>query len=453
VALNLASGRFPNIEVGKGMVLARDVMVWMDTEHHFRFVVRVLGRGIIDVPPHTGLGYNPMPEGLFERLLERRMALQFSVSYTTVSKDNWAKRSSGSVHALEKIAIEFESENEGELPDVAREVRRIIDGLSTIVKEPLIIHSGHKSYYIVMWFEESITSLSLNGVSLDPVTAYKAIARGFKESLKPKFIDDQYLEPKRLLRVPGFYNERNRGIVQVLDTSLKPSDWDDGIMDRAVIPSRVIREWAGVGWELMASEARSVSVKPQARGECSVPWYISELIRYLKETGELCHVGRMAIATWLLYCGKSIDEIVDVFRPAHDFRESITRYQVAYIYKTWVEKGRRPIKCSTIVEKCGGGKVPSLQCNRASGLGTAVVEFSRLTGVSPRGARRLIINIIKRLSGKSISKVQFIEDYGENALNTLLNAGLIKIEGNMVKSTIRLKARRGGRHAKPRNRA
>jgi hypothetical protein len=148
---------------------------------------------------------------------------------------------------------------------------------------------------------------------------------------------------------------------------------------------------------------------------------------------------------------------VDVFRPAHDFRESITRYQVAYIYKTWVEKGRRPIKCSTIVEKCGGsGKVPSLQCNRASGLGTAVVEFSRLTGVSPRGARRLIINIIKRLSGKSISKVQFIEDYGENALNTLLNAGLIKIEGNMVKSTIRLKARRrrrGGRHAKTRNRA
>jgi hypothetical protein len=82
-----------------------------------------------------------------------------------------------------------------------------------------------------------------------------------------------------------------------------------------------------------------------------------------------------------------------------------------------------------------------------------VVEFSRLTGVSPRGARRFIINIIKRLSGKSISKVQFIEDYGENALNTLLNAGLIKIEGNMVKSTIRLKARRGGRHAKPRNRA
>ena len=428
MALNLASGRFPNIEVGKGMVLARDVMVWRDTEHHFRFVVRVLGRGIIDVPPHTGLGYNPMPEGLFERLLERRMALQFSVSYTTVSKDNWAKRSSGDVHALEKIAIEFESENEGELPDVAREVRRIIDGLSTIVKEPLIIHSGHKSYYIVMWFEESITSLSLNGVSLDPVTAYKAIARGFKESLKPKFIDDQYLEPKRLLRVPGFFNERNGGVVQVLDASLKPSDWDDGIMDRAVIPSRVIREWAGVGWGLLASEARSISVKSRS-GECRVPWYVNELIRYLKETGELCHVGRMAIATWLLYCGKSIDEIVDVFRPAHDFKESITRYQIAYIYRNWIARGRMPIKCRTIVEKCHE-KVPSLQCGRGSWVKVAYLSLSRLTGLSPDKARRRVIEVARRLSRRDIDINILISTYGIAMVKALEDAGAIRVNDN-----------------------
>ncbi len=453
MALNLASGRFPNLEVGQGMVLGRDVMVCCPDGIHVRFIARVLGRGIIDVPPNT-ITYLPTPEALFESVLKRRLGLYFSVSYVAVGEGEWSKRSSGSVHALEKIAFEFEGKSVDELPEAAREVRRIIDGLSSIVKEPLVIYSGHKSYYIVLWFEEPITSLSLSNIRLDPVTAYKAIARGFMEAYKPmeKYFDKQVLEPKRLLRVPGFFNERNGGVVQVLDTSLKPSDWDNGIMDRAVIPSKVVGDWAGVGWGLMASEARSVSVKPQAHGECRVPWYVEELIRYLRETGELCHVGRMAIATWLLYCGRSIDEIVDVFRPAHDFKESITRYQIAYIYRNWIARGRMPIKCSTIVEKCHE-KVPSLQCNRASGLGTAVVEFSRLKGVSPRVARRFIINIIKGLSGKGISKVQFIEDYGENALNTLLNAGLIKIEGNMVKPTIHLKARRGGRHAKPRNRA
>jgi len=450
VALNLASGRFPNIEVGQGMVLARDVMVWRDTEHHFRFVARVLGRGIIDVPPNTGLGYNPMPEGLFERLLERKMALQFSVSYTTVSEGNWVKSSSGTVHALEKIAFEFEGKSVDELPEAAREVRRIIDGLSSIVKEPLIIYSGHKSYYIVLWFEEPITSLSLNGVSLDPVTAYKAIARGFKEAYKPmeKYFDSQVLEPKRLLRVPGFYNERNGGVVQVLDASLKPSDWDDGIMDRAVIPSSVVGDWAGVGWGLLAGEARSVSVKSRS-GECRVPWYINELIRYLRETGELCHYGRMAIATWLLYCGKSIDEIVDVFRPAHDFKEQITRYQVTYLYKNWIARGRMPIKCRTIVEKCSE-KVPSLQCGGGSWVKVASMSLSRLTALRLDMAMRLVIEVARRLSRRGMDINTLINTYGIAIVKALEDAGAIRIENGTIILTkpfkVRRKARR--RHAR-----
>lgn len=444
IALNLASGRFPNIEVGRGMVLGRDVMVCCPDGIHVRFVARVLGRGIIDVPPNT-ITYLPTPEALFESVLKRRLGLYFSVSYVTVSEGEWAKRSSGSVTALEKIAFEFEGKSVGELPDAAREVRRIIDGLSSIVKEPLIIYSGHKSYYIVLWFEEPITSLSLNGVSLDPVTAYKAIARGFEEAFKPmeKYFDKQVLEPKRLLRVPGFHNERNGGVVQVLDTSLKPSEWDNGIMDRAVIPSRVIGDWAGVGWGLLAGEAGSVSVKPKAHGECRVPWYIDELIKYLAETGELCHVGRMAIATWLLYCGKSVDEIVDVFRPAHDFRESITRYQIAYIYRNWIEKGRRPIKCSTIVEKCSGsGKVPSLQCGRVSWVRVASMSLSKLSGISPDMARKLIIEVARRLSRGSMDINIFRKKYGSNMIKALEDAGAIRFKNNTVVLTRPFKARR-----------
>jgi hypothetical protein len=460
VAQNLASGRFPNIEVGRGMVLGRDVMVCCPEGIHVRFIARVLGRGIIDVPPNT-ITYLPTPEALFESVLKRRLGLYFSVSYVASSEGEWVKRSSGSVHALEKIAFEFEGKSVDELPEAAREVRRIIDGLSSIVKEPLIIYSGHKSYYIVLWFEEPITSLSLNGVSLDPVTAYKAIARGFMEAYKPmeRYFDKQVLEPKRLLRVPGFYNERNGGVVQVLDTSLKPSDWDDGIMGRAVIPSSIVGEWAGVGWGLMASEARSVSVKPQAHGECSVPWYINELIRYLAETGELCHAGRMAIATWLLYCGKSIDEIVDVFRPAHDFNESITRYQVTYLYKNWIARGHRPIKCSTIVEKCGGsGKVPSLQCGRGSWVRVASMSLSRLTGLSPREAMKRVVKIAGRLSRRGMDINVLIRTYGIAMVKALEDAGAIRIVNNTVILTKPFKTRRKRRkarrkHARQRKRA
>jgi len=455
IALNLASGRFPNLEVGRGMVLGRDVMVCCPEGIHVRFIARVLGRGIIDVPPNT-ITYLPTPEALFESVLKRRLGLYFSVSYVTIGEGEWAKRSSGSVTALEKIAFEFEGKSVGDLPDAAREVRRIIDGLSSIVKEPLIIYSGHKSYYIVLWFEEPIMSLSLSDVRLDPVTAYKAIAMGFMEAYKPmeKYFDKQVLEPKRLLRVPGFFNERNGGVVQVLDTSLKPSDWDNGIMDRAVIPSRVVGDWAGVGWGLLASEARSVSVKPQAHGECSVPWYINELIRYLKESGELCHFGRMAIATWLLYCGRSVDEIVDVFRPAHDFNESVTRYQIDYIYKTWIARERMPIKCSTIVEKCHE-KVPSLQCGRGSWVKVAYLNLSRLTGLSPDKARRRVIEVARRLSRRSIDINILISTYGIAMVKALEDAGAIRVNNNtvtLIKPFKTRKARRR-RHAKTRNRA
>lgn len=52
------------------------------------------------------------------------------------------------------------------------------------------------------------------------------------------------------------------------------------------------------------------------------------------EKGEnLPHSGRVFLASYLTAMGKSVDEVVDVFRNAPDFSESVTKYQVEYLAK------------------------------------------------------------------------------------------------------------------------
>jgi len=85
-----------------------------------------------------------------------------------------------------------------------------------------------------------------------------------------------------------------------------------------------------------------------------IPPCVVRCFTELVETGELDHGGRVLLANWLLWAGYSVEEVIDVFRVANDFKEHYTRYQVEFINrkkyklpscKKIMAEGYCPYKC------------------------------------------------------------------------------------------------------------
>jgi DNA primase large subunit len=72
-------------------------------------------------------------------------------------------------------------------------------------------------------------------------------------------------------------------------------------------------------------------------------------MRRMLESGEnLSHSGRFALAAFLHRAGADFDTIVDAYRGAPDFDESITRYQVEHITQREGGRGYEPPTCETL---------------------------------------------------------------------------------------------------------
>jgi DNA primase large subunit len=70
--------------------------------------------------------------------------------------------------------------------------------------------------------------------------------------------------------------------------------------------------------------------------------------RTLERGDNLSHAGRFCIATFLHRAGASFETIVDAFRGAPDFDESVTRYQVEHITLHDGGRGYEPPECDTL---------------------------------------------------------------------------------------------------------
>lgn len=63
----------------------------------------------------------------------------------------------------------------------------------------------------------------------------------------------------------------------------------------------------------------------------AMPPCIKHLIEQLDEAKNVPHMGRFALAAFLLNIGAEEEEVVRIFKPASDFSERMTRYQVEHI--------------------------------------------------------------------------------------------------------------------------
>jgi DNA primase large subunit len=61
------------------------------------------------------------------------------------------------------------------------------------------------------------------------------------------------------------------------------------------------------------------------------PPCIKHAMEVMSKGENLPHSARVMLATYMIAIGKSIEEIIEMFRNAPDFNERITRYQVEHL--------------------------------------------------------------------------------------------------------------------------
>jgi hypothetical protein len=320
-------------------------------------------------------------DGVIEWVARNNLALQVSLSYTSVRKGRLGRVYSGDVHALYLLMIEFEDKRGGNnLEPVKKVVNDVIDRTTSFVEEPFIVFSGNKSYYLVFAlptpveagsavvrdrFGRVVREYGLNEVYraiFDLVLRDKSYL-GLGSEVIERFVDMQVAEPKRLLRIPDFTHEVSGKPTMQLSVNLRPIDFDPDSLTKSVLPNSVLTDyWAYI--ELPREEGGRTGRKTtgERTGWDCLPSWVRALIDYLRETGELCHYGRLAVAGWMIRCGFTDEEIHEVFKHADDYNPRTTQYHINDTREKYLEKGGKPMKCATVIEKCNGYKVPDLDC-------------------------------------------------------------------------------------------
>jgi len=104
--------------------------------------------------------------------------------------------------------------------------------------------------------------------------------------------------------------------------------------------------------EELARRTPSPVARPELRGGPLRPDLFPPCIRRMQRTlqkGEnLSHSGRFCLAAFLHRAGADFETIVDTYRGAPDFDESVTRYQVEHITLRDGGRGYEPPECETL---------------------------------------------------------------------------------------------------------
>ncbi|HXQ94004.1 MAG TPA: hypothetical protein VN864_02390 [Thermoplasmata archaeon] len=116
---------------------------------------------------------------------------------------------------------------------------------------------------------------------------------------------------------------------------------------RAAIGEREAEFLADVESRMPAPAARVGPGVGPLRPEIFPPC-VRAMRRTLQDGENLSHAGRFALAAFLHRVGADAETIVDSYRGAPDFDESVTRYQVEHITRRDEGRGYSPSECATL---------------------------------------------------------------------------------------------------------
>ncbi len=134
-------------------------------------------------------------------------------------------------------------------------------------------------------------------------------------------------------------------------------------------------EWSKVRGEIEAGPAAAAGT------EDAYPPCIRAILEDLRAGKNLSHSARFALATFLLHIGKDVEEVMELFRAAPDFREEVARYQVEHL------AGLRGSKVKYLPFKCENMRSLGL-CRWDCGVRHPLQYFYRRLRGSGRGKGR-----------------------------------------------------------------
>jgi len=257
------------------------------------------------------------------------------------------------VELIEGLHIDIDSPENIEL---ARHLAKLLaEQLNNLGVEPLVIFTGGKGYALRVFLDKEYYSIS--------PAQYRRLAKEVASLVNLATVETPHPASSHI-RVPFTRHEKTKEQVLLFDwRSEKHVESLEDII--AAIDVALEKRFPYIE-ELVAEKDEEEEV-PKKREVLSnnkkkLPRWVEALIEYLKETGELCHIARVAVAQWMYVTGHSEDEIVDVFRYAKDFKENRTRYHVRYEIKR-INAGYRPISCKRVKEECSTG-IPKDLCGK-----------------------------------------------------------------------------------------
>jgi len=226
--------------------------------------------------------------------------------------------------------------------------------------------TGYKGYRLCVWLPRL---LPIDKIILEKIQRW--LARGLEDWLDAHVVGDV----KRLFRVPYSINPKSGDRAAVVDhllQELSPREAAEYLLSLKPLDTRVldrfVREVVLEAFVREQEKAREAKAPKGGRWEARrLPRWVEALIEHLRQTGELCHAARVAVARWLYFVGYSRDEIIEVFRAAADFDEKTTTYHVDYEIRRMGEECRvgqaekcreKPWRCETVVRLCKDDSVP-----------------------------------------------------------------------------------------------
>jgi hypothetical protein len=243
----------------------------------------------------------------------------------------------------------------------AKEVQQFTRYLKKMGIEPLIIFSGNKGYHVYVFFDSVYT------FDPDQYAFYKIVYK--RIMLRFRYKDFKYMDTsvigdlRRMARIPFSIHQKTKSQVIVVDQNLKPDKLRslDFYRTYGLKQNIIDAEISNAIKEIEENKKRNKEIRERLEKEESEGGGFSGKIRPCfterLKLGEMCHVQRLALLMEAFYSGlRTEDEIVDLFRQLHDFREETTRYQVHWYLSHNLDI--RPYKCTTIEEKgwCLGEK-------------------------------------------------------------------------------------------------
>jgi hypothetical protein len=259
------------------------------------------------------------------------------------------------VVGFDRVTLDLDISNECISINEAREWGdKVVTALKSLTSvEPIVVWSGCKGIHAV-YFLNNIISIEYLAPLRWALVRYSGL-----EDMGLK-LDPQTQEPKHVFRLPLTTNLKSNNKAELIHFTGFSNHVLGAEFARGLaflydpLPGRKIL--------VTPSQAHSKpSIDTASKGWGCLPEWVKALIKYLEETSELCHYGRMAVAGWMLWCGFTDEEIHEVFRHAHDYRQGTTQYHINDVRK-YLEGGGKPMSCETVVERCNGYKVPGLDC-------------------------------------------------------------------------------------------